>query len=149
MSATQADYNRIHKEFQSYYQTTISSLKDGHPTLAGLQDNVIINMQFDALWYKIPKTQRVYDFEKLTEYQKSVFYKALIQQLYYVLTEGDFTASTGYNVDTNTFISPEAMERMAISPAARATLKEGGLLYTGLNGYGAGVHCPHHGRRWF
>lgn len=136
MIGTKPDYSTINKAFESYYQTTISKLKAGHPQFANLKDNVIINIQFDALWGKIPKTQRIHDFDKLSEYQKSVFHKALVQQIYYVLTEGDFTAMSGYDVSNNTFLSAADMARVAISKAARQTLLDGGLLYTGINGYG-------------
>ena len=128
------DTGKVNKDFQAYYQKTISDLKDGHPQFTNVADNTIIRIQFDVLWGKIPKTQRLYDFDKMTDYQKSVFYKALIQQIYYVLKEGDFTDMSGYDVSTNTFLSPEAMERIAISRAAKKTLMDGGLLYRGLDG---------------
>ncbi len=140
------DYNRANKEFQSYYQKTINVFKSGHPQYAEIDDNVIIRIQFDVVWGKIPKSERIYEFEKMTEYQKSVFYKALIQQIYYVLTEGDFTSMSGYDVAANTFLSPEIMERVALSNAARKTLKDGGLLYNGVNGNA--VCSPYPRRGW-
>lgn len=142
----QVDYNRVNQEFQAYYQKGIDGFKSGHPQYANTPASVIVNMQFDVLWAKIPKTVRIYDFEKMSEYQKSVFYKALIQQIYYVLTEGDFTAMSGYDVAANTFLSPENMERIAVSNAARKTLKDGGLLYNGVNGNA--VCSPYPRRRW-
>lgn len=132
MANTTFNVSRLNTEFQTYYQTTVSRLKEGHPQYANTPDTAIINIQFDVVWGKIPKTQRIYDFDKMSEYQKSVFYKALIQQIYYVLTEGDFTAMSGYNVDTNTILSTEELAKIAISPAARKTLQNGGLLYRGL-----------------
>lgn len=134
MANTTFDVNRVNTEFQKYYQSTIGELKAGHPQFANSSDIAIINIQFDVLWGKIPKTQRIYDFDKLSEYQKSVFYKALIQQIYYVLKEGDFTDVSGYDVSANTFLQPEIMERISISKAAKKTLRDGGLLYRGLDG---------------
>ncbi len=129
------DYNAINSAFNEYYQTTIDVLKEEHPQLSMLDVNVIVNMQFDVLWGKIPKTLLCGgSFDKLPKPRQEVFYKALIQQIYYVLTEGDFTAPSGYDVATNTFLSQDAIERAAISPAAKKTLKDGGLLYTGMNG---------------
>lgn len=127
------DYNKVNTDFTAYYQTTIGELKKGHPQYSATHDNTIINIQFDVLWRKIPKTIRIHDFSAMSDYRKSVFYKALIQQIYYVLTEGDFSAMSGYDVNTNTFLSPEAMEKISISRAARKTLLDGGLLYSGLS----------------
>ena len=146
MANTTFDVNRVRTEFQAYYQKTISDLKEGHPQYADIDDSVIMRIQFDVLWAKIPKTQRVYDFDKMTEYQKSVFYKALIQQIYYVLKEGDFSDMSGYDVSTNSVLAPENMERIAISKAARKTLLDGGLLYRGVSEGGACAHRPC--RRW-
>ena len=145
MANTTFNVSRLNTEFQTYYQTTVSRLKEGHPQYANTPDTAIINIQFDVVWGKIPKTQRIYDFDKMSEYQKSVFYKALIQQIYYVLTEGDFTAMSGYNVDTNTILSPEELAKIAISPAAKKTLQDGGLLYRGL---GDANVCDYRFRRW-
>ena len=76
MANTTFDINRANTEFQKYYQKSIKDLKMGHPQYEDVSADVIIRIQFDALWAKIPKTPRVYDFDKLNEYQKSVFYKA-------------------------------------------------------------------------
>lgn len=145
MANTTFDKERVISEFSVYYQTTISNLKDGHPQLARMQDVAIINMQFDALWNKIPKTRRIYDFDKMSEYQKSVFYKALIQQIFYVLKEGDFTDVSGYDVSTNTFLSPEQMDKIAISRVALKTLTDGGLMYRGLGDWNVSSRFS---RRW-
>ena len=142
------DYNKVNTDFQAYYQKSIKDLKSGHPQYGETHDKTIINIQFDVLWGKIPKTQRVFDFDKMSDYQKDVFYKALIQQIYYVLTEGDFTAMSGFDVSKNTFLSAEDMSRVAISSAAKATLKNGGLLYAGLNGYNNGLPFPYPGRKF-
>ncbi len=144
MANTTFDLNRVKTEFQKYYQSTIESLKAGHPQFSNVPEIAIINIQFDVLWGKIPKTQRIYDFDKLSEHQKSVFYKALIQQIYYVLKEGDFTDASGYDVSANTFLQPEIMEKISISKAAKKTLMGGGLLYRGLD---SGNVCSHRGSR--
>ena len=142
------DYNKVNTEFQRYYQKSIKDLKNGHPQYSETHESTIINIQFDVLWSRMPKTPRVYDFEQMSDYQKDVFYKALIQQIYYVLTEGDFTAMSGYDVSKNTFLSAENMARVAVSSAAKATLKNGGLLYRGMNGYNSGVPFPYPGGRF-
>ena len=131
MANTTFDINRANTDFQAYYQKTINELKVGHPQYNDISDTAIIRIQFDVLLAKIPKTQRLFDFDKFTEYQKSVFYKALIQQIFYVLKEGDFTDMSGYDVSTNTFLSPEVMEKISVSKAAKKTLLDGGLLYRG------------------
>ncbi|MBQ7912971.1 MAG: hypothetical protein IJ308_04395 [Clostridia bacterium] len=128
------DQNRVKKEFNAYYQTTIDNLKVGHPQIAGMTAGAIINVQHDFLWGRLPKTQNVYEFEKLTDYQKSVYYKALIQQIYYVLTEGDFSGMSGYDVTTNSFLPKGELDKRALAPAAKRTLIDGGLFYPALNG---------------
>ncbi len=64
MANTTFNVNKVNADFQAYYQTTINDLKAGHPQYADIQDNVIIRIQFDVLWAKIPKTQRIYDYYK-------------------------------------------------------------------------------------
>lgn len=138
MNNTGFDINKTIKEFNAYYQTTIDSLKAGHPQFNDTPTNVIINIQADVLWGKIPKTQRLCDFKKYSEYQQDVFYKALIQQIYYVLKEGDFSDLSGYDVSNNTLLSAADMEKISVSKAAMRTLMDGGLLYRG-NGFNIGV----------
>lgn len=128
------DQNRVKKEFNAYYQTAIDDLKAGHPQLAIVKAGAIINVQHDFLWSRLPKTQNVYDFEKLTEHQLSVYYKALVQQIYYVLTEGDFSGMSGYDVTTNTFLPKGELDKRALAPTAKRTLIDGGLFYSALNG---------------
>ena len=146
MANTTFEVNKASADFQAYYQTTINDLKAGHPQYAETAEQVIIRIQFDVLWAKIPKTRRIYDYDKMSEFQKSVFNKALIQQLYYVLKEGDFSDMSGYDVSTNSFLPPEAMEKLSISKAAQKTLQDGGLLYRGLGDGNACMHRPC--RRW-
>ena len=148
MDLKQRDYDEIIRVFNGYYQTTIDALKEGHPQLARLNDRVIIRMQFDVLWGKIPKMSILGGgFDKLPKPRQEIFYKALAQQIYYVLTEGDFTAMSGYDAATNTFLSQETIARAAISPAAKKTLKDGGLLYAGMNG-NFGFTLPYPGKRF-
>lgn len=132
------DYGKANREFQQYYQTTIDDLKKGHPQFNDTPANVIINIQADVLWGKIPKTKRLGNFSKYSDYQKAVFYKALIQQIYYVLKEGDFSDMSGYDVSNNTLLSAADMEKISVSKAAMRTLMDGGLLYRGT-GYNIGV----------
>jgi hypothetical protein len=132
------DYNKVNNDFNKYYQASIDTLKQGHPQFGNTPSNVIINIQADVLWGKIPKTQRLGNFTKYSEHQKAVFYKALIQQIYYVLKEGDFSDMSGYDVSNNTLLSATDMEKVAVSKAAMRTLMDGGLLYRGT-GYNIGV----------
>lgn len=133
MNNTDFDINKTIKEFNTYYQTTIDTLKQGHPQFGNTPTNVIINIQADVLWGKIPKTQRLCDFSKYSDHQKDVFYKALIQQVYYVLKEGDFSDMSGYDVSNNTLLSATDMEKISVSKAAMRTLMDGGLLYRGTS----------------
>ncbi len=55
------DYNKVTTEFQKYYQKSIKDFKEGHPQYSETHENTIINIQFDVLWSRVPKTPRVYD----------------------------------------------------------------------------------------
>lgn len=142
------DYVRVTKEFNAYYQTSIEALKEYHPQYSEFSSAAIINIQHDFLWSVIPKTNYIGEFEDFTENQKKVYYKALIQQLFYVLKEGDFSAMTGYNPMTNTFSSKADFEKFALADTAKRTLTDGGLMYAACNGSsGFGLPIPGYGRR--
>lgn len=135
-------FDRIESVFHEYYFTTIEEKKTEHPQFGGMQRRALINIQNDFLVGEIRKTNVFFDYEKLTEAQRAVYDKALAQQLWYVLTELDFSEFSGYDIASNTFAPRSELTVRALSPLAKATLLGGGLLYSGLN-RGTGLF-----RRW-
>ena len=125
-------HKKVDAVFREYYQTTIEELRQEHPQYGNMTNAALVNIQDDFLITEIKKRNVYFNFEKLTEAQVSVFYKALAQQIYYVLTEGDFVAMSGYDVTTNSFAPRSEFKARALAPAARATLETAGLFYSGL-----------------
>lgn len=135
-------FDRIESVYREYYFTTIEEGKDGHPQFGGMQRRALINIQHDFLVGEIRKRNVRFDYATLTDAQRAVYDKALCQQIFYVLTELDFSEFSGYDITSNTFAPKKEIAVRALSPAAKATLTGGGLLYGGLNA-GAGLF-----RRW-
>ena len=136
-------FDKIEGVFKDYYFTTIEEKKDGHPQFDGMERRALINIQHDFLVGEIKKRNVYFNFEKMTEAQRSVYDKALAQQLWYVLAELDFSEFSGYDIASNTFAPRGEIKIRALSPAAKATLEGGGFFYSGLNG---GTAYPF--RRW-
>lgn len=138
-------YKAVERVFREYYQTTIEEMRQGHPQYGDMPRAAVINIQDDFLTSEINKRNVYFNWEKLTDAQCDVYYKALAQQLYYILKEYDFSATSGYNEVTNTFMQKSELTAHAMSPAAKATLEAAGLFYPGL---GAGAHNFRRGWRW-
>ncbi len=135
----------IENQFQAYYETTISSLKDNHPQLGNLTNAAVIRMQDDYLTSEIKSRNTNFNLEKLSEFQRSEYNKALVQQIFYVLTEGDFRMMSGYDITANNFAAKSELEKRYMAPAAKQTLTSAGLFYSALNG-GSFCRFPH--GRW-
>lgn len=124
----------IEKLFQQYYEKTVWELRSGHPQFASLTNTAVIRMQDDYLLSEISARNPHFKSETLTEFQKTEYGKALVQQIFYALTEGDFCLMSGYDVVNNTFAENKELERRYISPAAKRTLTAAGLFYSAISG---------------
>ncbi len=125
-------HKKVEAVFREYYQKTIEETQHGHPQYGEMPRAAVINIQDDLLTNEIKGRNVYFTWEKLTDAQCDVYYKALAQQIYYILTEYDFSATSGYDVVTNTFAPNAELRARAISPAARATLSNAGFFYSGL-----------------
>lgn len=127
--------SKVNQIFNEKYQTTIEELKKEHSQFSIRTANsvALINNQHDFLRNEIGKYNVYFDFDKMTEFQTGVYYEALVQQLYYILTEFDFTNMTGYDPEHNIFANTDILAKVQLSRIAKGTLTRGGLLYRGLN----------------
>lgn len=135
----------IEKEFQKYYEKSIEDLRANHPQFGNLTNTAVIRMQDDYLTSEIKSRNTNLKLDKLSEFQRSEYNKALVQQIFYVLTEGDFRMMSGYDITANNFASKSELEKRYMAPAARQTLTSAGLFYSALNG-GSFCRFPH--GRW-
>ncbi len=135
---------KIENEFQKNYEKTVGEMRENHPQFGNLTNAAVIGMQDDYLTSEIKCRNVNFKLEKLSEYQCAEYNKALVQQLFYVLTEGDFRMMSGFDVVNNSFTQKSDLEKRYMSPSARQTLTAAGLLYSALNG---GMFCryPHGG----
>lgn len=141
-----SDFHKaVERVFREYYQTTIEEMRQGHPQYGDMPRAAVINIQDDFLTSEIKKRNVYFKWETLTDAQCDVYYKALAQQLYYVLKEYDFSATSGYNEVTNSFMSKSDLAAHAMSSAAKATLEAAGFFYSGL---GSRARNSHSGWRW-
>jgi len=135
----------IESGFQKYYEKTIGEMRENHPQFMGMTNTAVIRMQDDYLLAEIKSRNVNFNLEKLSEPQHSEYNKALIQQIFYVLTEGDFRMMSGYDVTTNGFAQKSELEKRYMSPAAKQTLTAAGFFYSALNG---GSFCRYPHGRW-
>lgn len=124
----------IENKFQEYYETTITELRGNHPQYGGMTNTALINIQHDLLTAAIKRHRGSFNLETLSAFQKDEYYKALIQQIYYVLTEGDFHMMSGFDVVTNNYANKSDLEKRYLASAAVETLTTSGLFYSALNG---------------
>ncbi len=134
----------IENEFQKYYEKTIGEMRENHPQFGNLTNAAVIRMQDDYLTSEIKCRNVNFKLDKLSAYQRAEYNKALIQQLFYVLTEGDFRMMSGFDVTNNSFTQKSDLEKRYMSPSAKQTLTAAGLFYSALNG-GGFCRYPHRG----
>ena len=125
---------KIETLYQSYFERTISDDKEGHPQLENYTNCALITMQDDNLQSEIKRVNKYFNKIKLSEYQQAEYEKALIYQLHYVLTEGDFSNMSGYDMVTNTFTSMKELSRRVLAPRAKTILTNAGLMYRAIGG---------------
>lgn len=125
-------FKKIEALFKDYYYTSLEEKKDAHPQFGETDRKAVINIQHDFLCGEIRKRNVRFSYETLTDAQRAVYDKALCQQIWYVLTELDFSEFSGYDIASNTFASHGEISSRALSPAAKATLICGGFFYRGL-----------------
>lgn len=125
---------KIENLFQKYYEKTVSELREVHPQFGGMTNTALIQIQDDYLISEIRSRNSLFNVGKLSAYQNEEYEKALIQQLFYVLTEGDFRTMSGYDIVSNTFLPQNEMKKRYICSAAKQTLTNAGLFYPAMNG---------------
>lgn len=79
------------------------------------------------------------DFKKFTDYQKEHYKLALLEQANYVLTQGDISVDSGYDVESGIKASREDLVKISISPNARNELILCGLWNRKIKNRGRGA----------
>lgn len=123
----------IEEFYLSFFERTLSTDLQGHPQFGKYTNCAFITMQDQALTAEIRRRNPTFDREKLSEYQQNEYNTALIQQMLYVLSEGDYRLMSGFDITTNTVIPKKEMKQRELAPLALSTLKAAGLLYPGIN----------------
>ena len=118
---------KIENEFLKYYEKTLESMREAHPQYGGMTNSAVIKMQDDYLSTEIRIKRGQFSYDALSEELCAEYDKALLQQLFYVLTEGDFLIISGYDVAANSFASQSELEKRFMSPMAKLTLTAAGL----------------------
>lgn len=79
------------------------------------------------------------DFTNFTNYQKEHYKLALLEQAYYVLTQGDISVDSGYDIDNGIRASRHEIDRIKISSNAREELILCGLWNRKIKNRGRGA----------
>lgn len=146
MNIDREEYAReIEDLFLGYFEKTLSSMIEEHPQFDGYTNCALIAMQDDTLQAEIKRRNKYFNKNELYGYQLSEYNKALIYQLHYVLTEGDFSNMSGYDMPTNTFTPQKELANRVLSPRAKTILTNAGLMCRVIGG-GNSWYYPF--RRW-
>ena len=122
--------------FHQYFEKTLSSMIEGHPQFDGYTNCALITMHDEVLQAEIKRRNKYFNKSKLfeNEYLLKEYDKALIYQLHYVLTEGDFSNMSGYDMPTNTFTPQKELASRTLAPMARTILTNAGLMCRAVGG---------------
>lgn len=146
MNIDREEYAReIEDLFLGYFEKTLSSMIEEHPQFDGYTNCAFIAMQDDTLCSEIKLRNKYFNKRNLQGCQLSEYNKALIYQLHYVLTEGDFSNMSGYDMPTNTFTPQKELANRVLSPRAKTILTNAGLMCRVIGGGNSGYY-PF--RRW-
>lgn len=116
--------------FQQTFEKTLSSMIEQHPQFDGYTTCALVGLQDDILQSEIKRRNKYFSKSRLVEsvYQTAEYNRALVYQLHYVLTEGDFSNMSGYDMTTNTFTAQNELAARTLSPRAKMILTCAGLL---------------------
>lgn len=67
------------------------------------------------------------EYKDFTDYQKKHYKMALMEQVLYVIKNGDLSVDSGYDADEGVKISQDAMKKLVIAPNAKDQLVLCGL----------------------
>ena len=120
---------KIEDLFTSFFEKTLSDMLGGNPQFKDFTNCAFITLQDDLLQAFVKSYNLYFNKAEMSELQSAEYDKALIYQMLYVLTEGDFRLISGYDLVTNSMINKSELEKRYISPMAKMTLTNAGLLY--------------------
>lgn len=73
-----------------------------------------------------------FNYEKLSSTKKEVFHDLVLEQIYYVLTNFDFSILAGFDFGSLSSLPQEEILKRIVSPIVKEALKAEGFLYRGL-----------------
>ena len=82
-------------------------------------------------------------YPEFTDYQKEHYKKALIEQVLYILENGDISVDSGYNPDVGIIANTDTLSQVIISPNSKMHLEVCGLLSRKIR------TCPRTGFLWW
>lgn len=73
-----------------------------------------------------------FNYEKLSNTKKEMFNDLVLEQIYYVLNNFDFSTLAGYDFGNNSATPQEEIIKRVVSPIVKEQLKSSGFAYRGL-----------------
>lgn len=73
-----------------------------------------------------------FNYDKLSNARKEIFNDLILNQIYYVLSNFDFSTLAGYDFGNNSATPQEEIIKRIVSPIVKEALKAEGFLYRGL-----------------
>lgn len=98
------------------------------------QDHVmrVYNYQKFVIEVFCKSFNRNFNYEKLSLSRKEIFNDLILNQIYYVLSNFDFSTLAGYDFVNNSAAPQEEIIKRIVSPIVKEALKAEGFLYRGL-----------------
>lgn len=73
-----------------------------------------------------------FNYDKLSNAKKEMFNDLVLEQIYYVLNNFDFSTLAGYDFGNNSATPQEELIKRVVSPIVKEQLKSSGFVYRGL-----------------
>lgn len=97
----------------------------------------LINRTENIILTEIKKRNPTFREDKLSEYEKEIIYRSILEQIAYMCTAGDYTLIVGYDAVANSLADAKQLRKRSLAPLAKDMLLSAGLFYSGIGGHGA------------
>ena len=122
---------QIKKSFYQIYGKQLEPLILNDDNEQGKADR-FIDRQREVLITFCKSRNINFNYEKLDEQGKNLFDYILLEQLYWVLNNEDFTLLSGYDVVNNQSVSISDIVSRYVSPNVQTRLRNFGFCYRGI-----------------
>ena len=113
--------NFTKEDFRNRYNIDLDEyLADGDDSESKIESR--INLTVEKIEEYIVARMPGFDIDNLTENQEKYVNRAAMQQLYYEISEADYSVMSGYNALTGSVVDPSIIDRIVVCRDTKRTL---------------------------